>query len=67
MSASRLIQRRGKSVACRRCHSRKVKCSAEQPCSNCRDAGLNVECVYPARDRQVKISQRYACLHAMSR
>ncbi|KAF2833524.1 hypothetical protein CC86DRAFT_389739 [Ophiobolus disseminans] len=58
MSTSRLIQKRSKSVACRRCHSRKVKCSGERPCSICRDAGLDSECVYPARDRQVKISQR---------
>ncbi|KAJ4984807.1 fungal specific transcription factor domain-containing protein [Stagonosporopsis vannaccii] len=55
MSAHALLLRRSKPVAC---HSRKVKCSGERPCSICRDAGLHEECVYPARDRQVKISQK---------
>ncbi|UQC88385.1 fungal specific transcription factor [Colletotrichum lupini] len=43
-----------KSTACRRCHSRKVKCSGDQPCQNCRHAGKGAECTYPRRNRQVK-------------
>ncbi|KAF6838629.1 fungal specific transcription factor domain-containing protein [Colletotrichum plurivorum] len=48
-----------KSTACRRCHSRKVKCSGEQPCQNCRHAGKGSECTYPRRNRQVKVRQSY--------
>ncbi|KAF2014081.1 fungal-specific transcription factor domain-containing protein [Aaosphaeria arxii CBS 175.79] len=54
-----LVQKPGKSIACHRCHVRKVKCSGGQPCAACRDGGQNVECVYPNRDRQIKLSQRY--------
>ncbi|TQN68266.1 putative transcriptional regulatory protein [Colletotrichum shisoi] len=48
-----------KSTACRRCHSRKVKCSGDQPCGNCRHAGKGAECTYPRRNRQVKVKQSY--------
>ncbi|KAK1716104.1 hypothetical protein CaCOL14_009186 [Colletotrichum acutatum] len=48
-----------KSTACRRCHSRKVKCSGDQPCQNCRHAGKGAECTYPRRNRQVKVRQSY--------
>ncbi|KZL70569.1 fungal specific transcription factor, partial [Colletotrichum incanum] len=48
-----------KSTACRRCHSRKVKCSGDQPCQNCRHAGKDTECTYPRRNRQVKVRQSY--------
>ncbi|CCF35893.1 fungal specific transcription factor [Colletotrichum higginsianum] len=48
-----------KSTACRRCHSRKVKCSGDQPCGNCRHAGKGAECTYPRRNRQVKVRQSY--------
>ncbi|KAK1994954.1 fungal-specific transcription factor domain-containing protein [Colletotrichum falcatum] len=48
-----------KSTACRRCHSRKVKCSGDQPCRNCRQAGKGAECTYPRRNRQVKVRQSY--------
>ncbi|KAF2129404.1 hypothetical protein P153DRAFT_316318 [Dothidotthia symphoricarpi CBS 119687] len=54
------VQKKGsKSVACQRCHSRKVKCSGEHPCSNCRDAERPTECEYPSRDRNIKLSQQY--------
>ncbi|KAK1589803.1 uncharacterized protein LY79DRAFT_556342 [Colletotrichum navitas] len=48
-----------KPTACRRCHSRKVKCSGEQPCKNCQQVSKGAECTYPRRNRMVKVSQRY--------
>ncbi|KAH6951997.1 fungal-specific transcription factor domain-containing protein [Fusarium avenaceum] len=45
-----------KSVACRPCHARKIKCSGAKPCNNCNRAS---ECVYPTRDRQVKVQQSF--------
>ncbi|KAG7133272.1 putative transcriptional regulatory protein C3C7.04 like [Verticillium longisporum] len=48
-----------KSTACNRCHARKVKCSGGRPCENCRQASKAVDCTYPRRNRQVKVSQRY--------
>ncbi|OQE43197.1 hypothetical protein PENCOP_c003G05258 [Penicillium coprophilum] len=50
---------RRKFVACRRCHSHKIKCSGDQPCSKCRAVGLAGECAYATRDRQVKVSEKY--------
>ncbi|KZL63284.1 c6 transcription factor, partial [Colletotrichum incanum] len=50
---------RTKPTACRRCHSRKVRCSGGQPCDNCRQASKGAECTYPRRNRMVKVSQRY--------
>ncbi|KAB2577777.1 putative transcriptional regulatory protein [Lasiodiplodia hormozganensis] len=50
---------RTKPVACRRCHARKVKCSGGKPCTNCRQLECPDDCVYPARDRQVRVSQNY--------
>ncbi|KAH7126141.1 fungal-specific transcription factor domain-containing protein [Dactylonectria macrodidyma] len=52
-------QRRTKSTACRRCHSRKVKCSGGTPCENCTHAGKPTECSYPRKNRLVKVSQQY--------
>ncbi|KAK0665467.1 fungal-specific transcription factor domain-containing protein [Cercophora samala] len=46
-----------KSTACHRCHSRKVKCSGDQPCANCKRSGL--DCVYPNRNRRVRVDERY--------
>ncbi|VBB86200.1 Putative protein of unknown function [Podospora comata] len=46
-----------KSTACHRCHSRKVKCSGEQPCTNCKKSEL--ECIYPNRNRRVRVDERY--------
>ncbi|KAH7203100.1 fungal-specific transcription factor domain-containing protein [Fusarium redolens] len=43
-----------KSIACRPCHNRKIKCSGGRPCNNCTRAS---ECVYPTRDRQIKVPQ----------
>ena len=43
---------------CRECHKRKVKCSGNgPPCTACSQA--RVECCYPARDKQIKVGQRY--------
>ncbi|QQK45581.1 Zn(2)-C6 fungal-type DNA-binding domain [Penicillium digitatum] len=55
---SRESQRR-KFVACQRCHSHKIKCSGDRPCSKCRTVGLAEECAYTIRDRQVKVSENY--------
>jgi hypothetical protein len=46
--------------SCQRCHSHKIKCSGDQPCSKCRAVGLADECAYATRDRQVKVSEKYA-------
>ncbi|KAL4754489.1 hypothetical protein BDW72DRAFT_200723 [Aspergillus terricola var. indicus] len=51
--------KRRKIVACERCHSHKIKCSGDQPCTKCRSVGCADECQYPARDRQVKVSESY--------
>ncbi|KAL4878742.1 fungal-specific transcription factor domain-containing protein [Aspergillus karnatakaensis] len=48
-----------KSIACRRCHARKVKCSGGVPCSGCRQADKVVDCVYPRKARLVKVSEQY--------
>ncbi|KAL6230654.1 hypothetical protein BDW75DRAFT_60136 [Aspergillus navahoensis] len=48
-----------KAIACLRCHSRKVKCSGGTPCNGCRRAAKPVECVYPRKDRLVKVSEQY--------
>ncbi|KAL3455952.1 fungal-specific transcription factor domain-containing protein [Aspergillus heterothallicus] len=45
------------STACYRCYKRKVKCSREKPCRNCRLA--NRDCQYPVRERNVTISESY--------
>ncbi|KAI2738393.1 transcriptional regulator family: Fungal Specific TF [Penicillium roqueforti] len=50
---------RRKFVACQRCHSHKIKCSGDQPCSKCRTVGVADECAYATRDRQVKVSENY--------
>ncbi|KAI2673424.1 transcriptional regulator family: Fungal Specific TF [Penicillium roqueforti] len=57
-------QRRAKrtkrsSVACRRCHAQKVKCSGGTPCSACLTAGQASACNYPFRERKVTISESY--------
>ncbi|KAJ0419925.1 fungal-specific transcription factor domain-containing protein [Aspergillus carlsbadensis] len=44
-------------TACYRCYKRKVKCSREKPCRNCRLA--NRDCQYPVRDRNVTVSESY--------
>ncbi|KAJ5606783.1 hypothetical protein N7537_003402 [Penicillium hordei] len=48
-----------KSIACRRCHSHKIKCTGGQPCLKCRQAGCPAECHYINRDRQVKVHESY--------
>ncbi|KAI1028283.1 hypothetical protein LB503_002780 [Fusarium chuoi] len=47
---------RQKSIACRNCHTRKIKCSGNKPCNNC---SLASECVYPTRDRQIRVNQSF--------
>ncbi|KAL2866439.1 transcription factor domain-containing protein [Aspergillus lucknowensis] len=53
------VLKRRKIVACERCHSHKIKCSGGQPCTKCRAVGCADDCRYPARDRQVKVSESY--------
>ncbi|KAI0899103.1 fungal-specific transcription factor domain-containing protein [Annulohypoxylon nitens] len=48
-----------KIVACRKCHAKKVKCLGGRPCQSCVQLKCESECVYPRRDRQIKISQSY--------
>ncbi|KAJ5929227.1 transcriptional regulator family: Fungal Specific TF [Penicillium verhagenii] len=52
-------RQRRKFVACQRCHSHKIKCSGDQPCSKCCAVGVADECAYASRDRQVKVSENY--------
>ncbi|KAK1634526.1 fungal-specific transcription factor domain-containing protein [Colletotrichum phormii] len=59
VSSSASSRPKTKPTACRRCHSRKVRCSGGQPCENCRQASKGIECTYPRRNRMVKVSQRY--------
>ncbi|CAG8946833.1 unnamed protein product [Penicillium salamii] len=47
-----------KFVACQRCHSHKIKCSGDLPCTKCRSVGCADECAYATRDRQVKVSEK---------
>ncbi|KAB8230634.1 hypothetical protein ETB97_010770 [Aspergillus alliaceus] len=51
--------KRRKFIACQRCHSHKIKCSGDQPCSKCRLVGCADECEYTPRDRQIKVSESY--------
>ncbi|KAJ5975047.1 hypothetical protein N7481_008754 [Penicillium waksmanii] len=48
-----------KSIACQRCHTHKIKCSGEQPCTKCRNSGRAAECTYVNRDRQIKVHESY--------
>lgn len=50
---------RKKPIACRPCHARKIKCSFEQPCSNCQQSKCPEDCVYPMRDHKVTVAQSY--------
>ncbi|ETN38206.1 uncharacterized protein HMPREF1541_06237 [Cyphellophora europaea CBS 101466] len=52
-----------KTVACQRCHKKKVRCTGGSPCQNCSRAAAT--CTYPLRDRNVVVSEAYlASLHA---
>jgi len=44
--------------SCRRCHSRKVKCSGGQPCTACKRASESNSCSYPSRNGRVRVSGR---------
>lgn len=46
-------------IRCHRCHSQKVKCSGEKPCSRCRRAGYAAQCRYANRDRKIRVDERY--------
>ncbi|KFY20444.1 hypothetical protein V491_03713 [Pseudogymnoascus sp. VKM F-3775] len=49
---------RKKTTACRRCHSRKIKCSGGTPCDGCVSA-RHENCTYVLRNRKVKVGERY--------
>ncbi|KAF2019456.1 hypothetical protein BU24DRAFT_439585 [Aaosphaeria arxii CBS 175.79] len=53
-----IVKPKTTAVACRKCHSRKVKCSGGQPCSNCERDGSDVECSYPNRVRHVRVKKK---------
>ena len=36
-----------------------MKCSGGHPCSNCQDNVTTTPCVYPSRDRQIRLSEQY--------
>ncbi|KAE8410955.1 hypothetical protein BDV36DRAFT_103879 [Aspergillus pseudocaelatus] len=44
---------------CQKCHARKVRCPGGQPCRACVQLKCESECVYPKRDRQIKVRQSY--------
>ncbi|KAK4866816.1 hypothetical protein LT330_007979 [Penicillium expansum] len=58
-SDAAIRKQKKKSIACRRCHSHKIKCTGGQPCLRCRQAGCPAECHYVNRDRQVKVHESY--------
>ncbi|KFY97034.1 hypothetical protein V498_02328 [Pseudogymnoascus sp. VKM F-4517 (FW-2822)] len=49
---------RKKTTACRRCHSRKIKCSGGNPCDGC-VSSRHEHCTYVLRNRKVKVAERY--------
>ncbi|KFZ16540.1 hypothetical protein V502_05055 [Pseudogymnoascus sp. VKM F-4520 (FW-2644)] len=49
---------RKKTTACRRCHSRKIKCSGGTPCDGC-VSSRHEHCTYVSRNRKVKVAERY--------
>lgn len=59
LSNSGIEKPRKKPIACKPCHARKIKCSFEQPCSNCQQSKCPQDCVYPARDHKVTVAQSY--------
>lgn len=50
---------RKKPIACKPCHSRKIKCSFGQPCAHCVQSKKPEDCTYPTRDQKVTVNQSY--------
>ncbi|KAH5152991.1 hypothetical protein HBH69_131510 [Parastagonospora nodorum] len=46
-------------VACKRCHSLKVKCSGGTPCLRCSKARKEAVCQYPSREKRVTVPESY--------
>ncbi|KAL4921664.1 fungal-specific transcription factor domain-containing protein [Aspergillus aurantiobrunneus] len=46
-------------AACHRCHSQKIKCSGRQPCQACVSTGRAEACQFPAKERQLRVSESY--------
>lgn len=57
--ASILDRPRKKPIACKPCHSRKIKCSFDQPCTHCVQSKKPEECTYPTRDQKITVNQSY--------
>ncbi|RDW58361.1 hypothetical protein BP5796_12291 [Coleophoma crateriformis] len=53
------LSSRKKSVACRHCHVRKIRCSGGSPCTACLKAGTVDQCIYQTRNRQVKVAESF--------
>lgn len=47
-----------KFTACSRCHAKKIKCSGGKPCQGCLQNDAGDACLYPERNRTVKVTQR---------
>lgn len=43
--------------SCDRCHSHKIKCSGQRPCSGCIAAKSEIECRFRFRDRLIKVPE----------
>lgn len=59
VEASIFDKPRKKPIACKPCHTRKIKCSFGHPCAHCVQAKNTEACVYPARDSKVTVSSSY--------
>lgn len=46
-------------VACRRCHSHKIKCSGGTPCRGCQNSTKPTECIYPNRSKKISVPDSY--------
>ncbi|CAG8074489.1 unnamed protein product [Penicillium olsonii] len=48
-----------KPYSCHRCHAKKVKCTGGKPCQNCLQAEQGSNCLYPERNRTLKVTQKF--------
>lgn len=59
IEASIFDKPRKKPIACRPCHTRKIKCSFGHPCQHCLQSKQPEACIYPTRDSKVTVSSSY--------
>ncbi|KAG9513670.1 putative fungal-specific transcription factor, partial [Aureobasidium melanogenum] len=57
-SSNKVLKKPRKSIACQRCHSHKIKCDGQKPCTNCKAAN-NALCEYPVKDRKTTVRESY--------